>query len=130
MGRLAESVARVPRLPHVVDERSCSLEGGLSVGPKEESCVAVTEHWEHVIDGAIPVIMPHDTGKRPVTREPLPARPQLRGPAALSADEDLPRPSVAPVFKGKALRMAGIYEKVRRSGIPNYRGLGFVFLVP
>ena len=123
VGRPAESFVCVPRLSHVVDEHSGSLEGGLTVGPKEESCVAVTEHWEHVIDSAIPVIMTHDTGKRPVIRDPLPARPQLPGPAALSADEALPRPLVAPVFKGKASRMAGIYGKVRRSGIPNYRGV-------
>ena len=107
-----ETSGCVPAWSRVVGEPSCSSGEGLSVGPKEESCVAVTEHWEHVNDGAIPVIMPHDTGKRPATQPPLSVHPQLPGPSALSAEEALPRPPVAQVLVNGAMRMAGIYKRV------------------
>ena len=97
--------------------------GPLSVCPVKETWVPVPELWEHVIDGALPIIKPHVTRSDCVVRGTLPARPDCPGPEALSAEEALPRPDSSKIFAEYQPALVKIYDLVKKSAVPNYRGV-------
>ena len=64
----------------------------------------------------------HNTGARPKDRGTLPVAPACPGPGALGANDTVQRPKVSKEFRKEHPGLVGVYSRVAKKGVPNYRG--------